>query len=68
MKITRIMMFVANLARVIPVNPIMLVDVMHHPTSPDAASATAERSRSTDAAQDRVIEACVPKNLQTQKS
>jgi hypothetical protein len=36
-------MFLANLARVIPVNPAMLVDATHHAVERDVASAAAER-------------------------
>lgn len=37
MKITRTLMFLANLVRVIPVNPVMLVDATHHAVGSDVA-------------------------------
>jgi hypothetical protein len=40
-KITRTLMLLANLARVIPVNPVMLVDATHHAVERDVASAAA---------------------------
>jgi hypothetical protein len=73
-KITRTLMFLANLARVIPVNPVMLVDATHHAVERDVASAAAERpgGGSTPAGQIaealRVKEAWLVEGLRTSRS
>lgn len=68
MKIIRTMLFLANLARVIPVNPIMLVDVTHHAVERDVASAAAERPDAGGAPAGQVVEAWLVKGLRTSKS
>ncbi len=65
MKIIRTMLFLANLARVIPVNPIMLVDVTHHAVERDVASAAAERSAGGGVPAGQVVEARLVKGLRT---
>jgi hypothetical protein len=67
-KITRTLMFLANLARVIPVNPIMLVDVTHHAAEHDIASAAIERPEAAGAPAGQVAEASLFKGLRTAKS
>jgi hypothetical protein len=43
-KIVRTLIFLANLARVIPVSPVMLVDATYHAVEREVASAVTERS------------------------
>jgi hypothetical protein len=73
-KVARTLLFLANLARVIPVNPIMLLDVTHYAVERDVESAAAERPDAGDApagqvAEARLIkEAWLVKGLRTSKS
>lgn len=68
MKIGRTLLFLANLARVIPVNPIMLVDVTHHAVERDVASAATERPGAGGAPAGQIVEAWLIKGLRTSKS
>lgn len=68
MKITRTLMFLANLARVIPVNPAMLVDATHHAVERDVASAVTERSGAGGAPAAHLADAWLIKGLRTSRS
>ena len=57
MKITRTLMFLANLVRVIPVNPVMLVDATHHAVGSDVASTAAEQPGGGDTPAGQIAEA-----------
>jgi hypothetical protein len=39
-RIGRTLLFLANLARIIPVNPVMLIDTTHHTVESDVAMST----------------------------
>jgi hypothetical protein len=61
-------MFLANLARVIPVSPVMLVDAMVHAVEQNVASAAMERPGGGGAPVAHVAEAWLIKGLRTSRS
>ena len=68
MKIIRTLMFLANLARVIPVSPIMLVDAMVHAAGQGVASAASEHPGAGGAPAAQIAEAWLIKGLRTSRS
>jgi len=67
-KIIRILMCLANLARVAPVSPIILVDPLVHAIEQDVASAATERPGAGGAPAVQVAEAWLVKGLRTSRS
>ena len=57
MKFTRTRIFLPNLALLIPVSPVMLVDATHHAVERDVASAATERPGGGGTPAGRIAEA-----------
>jgi hypothetical protein len=62
-KISRTLLFLANLARAIPVNPLMLIDTTHHAAERDVTREVAAGHPAPPVpADDRIVEARAAEN------